>query len=97
MSENVSFPEVVETELSSAGEGHAVVSLQAEEWHLNAMGAVHGGLISTLVDVSMADALDTITEEGEQPFTIQITVNYMKPASGVRVPQQPRCAWGASG
>jgi uncharacterized protein (TIGR00369 family) len=27
----------------------------------------------------MAEALNTITEEGEQPFTIQITVNYLKP------------------
>ena len=80
MSENISFPEVVGTELSSAEEGRAVVNLQAEEWHLNAMGAVHGGLISTLIDVSMAEALDTVAEEGEQPFTIQITVNYMKPA-----------------
>jgi uncharacterized protein (TIGR00369 family) len=80
MSEHASFPEATGIELSSAEEGHAVVSLQAEEWHLNAMGAVHGGVISTLIDVSMAEALDTITEEDEQPLTIQITVNYMKPA-----------------
>ena len=80
MSENASFAEVVGTKMLSAEEGRAVVSLQAEEWHLNAMGAVHGGLLSTLIDVSMAEALGTIAEEGEQPFTIQITVNYMKPA-----------------
>jgi uncharacterized protein (TIGR00369 family) len=80
MTENASFPEVIGTELKSTEEGRAVASLQAEEWHLNAMGAVHGGLISTLIDVSMAEALGTIAEEGEQPFTIQITVNYMKPA-----------------
>src|SRR5918998_429469 len=80
MSEHASFPEATGIELSSAEEGHAVVSLQAEEWHLNAMGAVHGGVISTLIDVSMAEALDSIAEEDEQPFTIQITVNYMKPA-----------------
>ena len=80
MSENAGFPEVIGTELKSTEEGRAVVSLQAEEWHLNAMGAVHGGLISSLIDVSMAEALDSIAEEDEQPFTIQITVNYMKPA-----------------
>jgi uncharacterized protein (TIGR00369 family) len=27
----------------------------------------------------MAEALNTMTEEDEQPFTIQITVNYMTP------------------
>ena len=80
MSKNARFAEVVGTKMLSAEEGRAVVSLQAEEWHLNAMGAVHGGLLSTLIDVSMAEALGTIAEEGQQPFTIQITVNYMKPA-----------------
>ena len=80
MSKNASFTEWVGTQLLSTEEGRAVASLQAEEWHLNAMGAVHGGLLSTLIDVSMAEALATIAEEGEQPFTIQITVNYMKPA-----------------
>jgi uncharacterized protein (TIGR00369 family) len=80
MSENTSFAEWVGTELLSTEEGRAVARLQAEEWHLNAMGAVHGGLLSTLIDVSMAEALTTIAEEGEQPVTIQLTVNYMKPA-----------------
>ena len=32
-----------------------------------------------MIDTSMAEALNTMTEEGEQPFAIQITVNYMKP------------------
>ncbi len=55
------------------------MSPQAEERHLNPSGTVHGGVISTLIDVAMAEALNTVTEEDEQPFTIQITVNYMKP------------------
>jgi uncharacterized protein (TIGR00369 family) len=79
MSQNTSFPQAVGTELSSAEEGRAVVRMQAEDWHLNDSGTVHGGVISALIDVSMAEALNTMTEEGEQPFTIQITVNYMKP------------------
>ncbi len=80
MSENnESFTELVGTEVSSTEDSRAVVSLQAEEWHLNPSGTVHGGVISTLIDVAMAEALNTITEEDEQPFTIQITVNYMKP------------------
>lgn len=77
--DNGGFAELVGTELSSAENGRAAVSLEAEERHLNPSGTVHGGLISTLIDASMAEALNTMTEEGEQPFTIQITVNYMKP------------------
>jgi uncharacterized protein (TIGR00369 family) len=77
--DNGGFTKLVGTELSSAEEGRAVVSLKAEEQHLNPSGTVHGGVISTLIDASMAEALNTMTEEDEQPFTIQITVNYMKP------------------
>ena len=77
--DNGGFTKLVGTELSSTEEGRASVSLKAEERHLNPSGTVHGGVISTLIDVSMAEALNTMTEEGEQPFTIQITVNYMKP------------------
>jgi uncharacterized protein (TIGR00369 family) len=80
MSENnESFTELIGTEVSSTEDSRAVVRLQAEERHLNPSGTVHGGVISTLIDVAMAEALNTITEEDEQPFTIQITVNYMKP------------------
>jgi uncharacterized protein (TIGR00369 family) len=77
--DNGGFAELVGTEVLSAGEGRADVSLKAEERHLNPSGTVHGGVISTLIDASMAEALNTMTEEDEQPFTIQITVNYMKP------------------
>jgi uncharacterized protein (TIGR00369 family) len=80
MTENTrGFTDLVGTEVVSAEEGRALNTIQAEQRHLNLSGTVHGGLISILIDVSMAEALNTITEEDEQPFTIQITVNYMKP------------------
>ena len=80
MAENTGgFTDLVGTEVVSAEEGRAVITIKAQQRHLNPSGTVHGGLISTLIDVSMAEALNTITQEDEQPFTIQITVNYMKP------------------
>ena len=80
MTENTGgFTDLVGAEVVSTEEGRAVITIQAEQRHLNPSGTVHGGLISTLIDVSMAEALNTMTEEDEQPFTIQITVNYMKP------------------
>ena len=56
--DNRGFTKLVGTELSSAEEGRAAVSLKAEERHLNPSGTVHGGVISTLIDVSMAEALN---------------------------------------
>jgi uncharacterized protein (TIGR00369 family) len=83
--DNGGFTKLVGTEVTSAEEGRAAVSLKAEERHLNPSGTVHGGVISTLIDASMAEALNTMTEADEQPFTIQITVNYMKPGNPGRL------------
>ena len=79
MSEVEGFRELVGTELSSSEEGRAVVSLRAEERHLNPNGTVHGGVVYTLVDVSMAEALKTMIEGDERPVTIEIKVNYLEP------------------
>ena len=79
MSQGEGFRELVGTELSSAKEGRAVVSLWAEERHLNPNGTVHGGVVYTLVDVSMAEALKTMIEGDERPVTIEIKVNYLEP------------------
>lgn len=79
MGENAGFRELVGTELSSTEEGRAVVSVRAEERHLNPNGTVHGGVVYTLVDVSMAEALRTIIEGDERPVTIEIKINYLEP------------------
>jgi uncharacterized protein (TIGR00369 family) len=79
MNEGEGFRELIGTELSSAKEGRAVVNLRAEERHLNPNGTVHGGVVYTLVDVSMAEALKTMIEGDERPVTIEIKVNYLEP------------------
>ena len=80
MGEDAGFRELVGVELSSTGEGRAVVEVRAEERHLNPGGTVHGGVVYTLVDVSMAEALKTTIPEGdERPVTIEIKVNYLEP------------------
>lgn len=80
MNESEGFRDLVGTELASAGDGRAVVNVRAEDKHLNPNGTVHGGVVYTLVDVSMAEALNTTIAEGdERPVTIEIKVNYMNP------------------
>ncbi len=81
MSEDSGFRELVGTKLSDTGEGRAVVNLRAEERHLNPNGTVHGGVVFTLVDISMAEALRTITEEDERLVTVEIKVNFMEPGN----------------
>ena len=80
MDEKGGFRELVGIELSEAEEGRAVVSMRPGDRHLNPGGTVHGGAISTLVDVAMADALNTtLADEAERPVTVEMKVNYMAP------------------
>ena len=79
MTKDGGFRELVGTELMEAEEGHAVVELRAEDKHLNPGGTVHGGAVSTLIDISMAEALNSMTGEDERPVTIEIKVNYLEP------------------
>jgi uncharacterized protein (TIGR00369 family) len=80
MDENGGFRELVGIDLSEAEGGRAVARMRAEDRHLNPGGTVHGGAVSTLVDVSMAEALNSaVAEEGERPVTVEIKVNYMAP------------------
>ena len=80
MDDGRGFRELVGAELSEAGDGRAAVRLRAEERHLNPGGTVHGGAISTLVDISMAEAIGTTVAEGdERPVTVEVKVNYMAP------------------
>ena len=77
--ENGGFRELVGTELSSAGEERAPVNPRGDARHLYPNGTVHGGAVSTLIDVSLAEALNTMVGEGEGPVTIEIKVNYLEP------------------
>ena len=80
MDDGRGFRELVGAELAEAGDGRAAVRLRAEERHLNPGGTVHGGAISTLVDISMAEAIGTTVAEGdERPVTVEVKVNYMAP------------------
>ena len=98
MSEGVGFRELVGTELSSAEEGRAVVEVHAEDRHLNPGGTVHGGVVYTLVDVSMAEALKTTIAEGdERPVTIEIKVNYLEPGKAGTLTSTAQVRKGASG
>jgi uncharacterized protein (TIGR00369 family) len=81
MDEKGGFRELLGAELAESEEGRAVVRMRAEGRHLNPGGTVHGGAISTLVDISMAEALNTaVTEDEERPVTVGMTVTYMAPA-----------------
>ena len=48
--------------------------------HLNPAGAVHGGVLATLVDAAMGLAARSRTGDGELPATSQLTIAYLTAA-----------------
>ncbi len=59
-------------------EGTARLLLEVDERHLNPAGAVHGGLLATLVDATMGAAVRSAVDD-EAPATSQLTVTYLRP------------------
>ncbi|PWA07704.1 PaaI family thioesterase [Pueribacillus theae] len=57
---------------------HMPVKTRQTQFH----GNVHGGVLATLADMSMAAAVNTLVEEKEFTVTAEIKVNYLRPAAG---------------
>ncbi|QKI88277.1 PaaI family thioesterase [Thiomicrorhabdus xiamenensis] len=81
---NIKFPflEHIGAELTAFESGSAEVELHVKPYHLQHMGFVHGGVISTLMDNTGWYAAVSNLEEGCTAVTMEIKVNYLKPASG---------------
>ncbi len=62
-------------------DGSARVAFEVTEEHLNAAGTLHGGVLATLVDTAMGQAVRSRTGEGDVPATSQLTVTYLRPGT----------------
>ena len=61
-------------------EGRVVFSLEPAEYHYNPIGVVHGGVIATLLDSAVGCAVHTKLPAGVVYTTLEIKVNYIRPA-----------------
>lgn len=57
----------------------AGLSVRTTDEHANRSGTVHGGLIATLIDAVMADAVRAGLEDGESCATVSLTITYLSP------------------
>jgi uncharacterized protein (TIGR00369 family) len=63
-----------------AGDGTARLTVEVDERHLNPAGAVHGGMLATLVDTTMGAAVRSAVDEAAAA-TSQLTVTYLRPGA----------------
>jgi uncharacterized protein (TIGR00369 family) len=81
----------VKAELNA--EGHAVVSVELRPELMNSFNVAHGGVIMTLLDVAMAMAARTSSNHQGGAMTVDMSLNFLRPASG-RVVAQGRVLRG---
>ena len=61
----------------------STVVVDAVDEHLNPHGAVHGGLLATMLDVARGEAV--AEAGGERPVTVALTVTYLEPGRAGRL------------
>lgn len=65
--------------LAEVSEGRAVFVCEPAEYHYNPIGAVHGGLIATLLDSAMGCAVHTLLPAGVAYTTLELHINFVRP------------------
>ena len=65
--------------LTEADPGRVVFELVPGEQHYNPIGAVHGGIASTLLDSCMACAVHTTLPAGTGYTSLELKVNFVRP------------------
>lgn len=73
------FVSLLGIELVDLTPGEAVCRLQIEEKHQRAGGFLHGGVTASLIDTTLAFAVATHLEPGQNSVTIDLTVHYLRP------------------
>ncbi|MGD9970197.1 MAG: PaaI family thioesterase [Sulfuricurvum sp.] len=76
------FLEHIGAKLLDCDSGRARIELVTMPYHLQHLGFVHGGVISTLMDNTGWYAAVSNLPEGLTAVTMEIKINYLKPASG---------------
>lgn len=75
------FPSLLSMELTDIGTGFAVIGIQVEPKHMQLMGAVHGGVLASLVDtVTYWSVYYGVEDPDKWLASVDLKVNYLAPA-----------------
>jgi len=79
---DIGFLEYIGGELMDLGDGYAQLAFEIRPHHTQHLGVVHGGAIATLADHCGWYAVISELEKGFTSVTIELKINYLKPAKG---------------
>src|ERR1700730_4704417 len=70
-------------QLESLGRGTCVIRLPYAKHFGNSRGEVHGGIVASLLDITLSQAVRSTLEGPTNVATISMTVSYLAPAVGM--------------
>jgi uncharacterized protein (TIGR00369 family) len=65
--------------------GYFELELEVRPYLLQRRGIVHGGVLATLADATIAAAIRSTLNDGEGLVTVELKISYLKPAKGERL------------
>jgi acyl-CoA thioesterase len=77
-------------EFVRAGRGAATFALDVREELTRMGGILHGGAVVSLLDTAAAFAVHTVIEPEGRTVTVDLTVHFLRPASGGRIEAHAR-------
>lgn len=77
MLEHGPFAELMELKLVRVEEGRSQCQINIDDKHLNIWRTVHGGAISSLIDVAMGAAVGSVMGDDELCLTIEMKINFL--------------------
>lgn len=80
--DDIDFLKYIGAEVIDFGDGYAQLAFEVQSYHKQHLGVVHGGAIATLADHTGWYAVISELDTGFTSVTIEIKINYLKPAKG---------------
>lgn len=82
--------ELIGFDIAEAGDGRAVMELQASARHHNPMGTLHGGILCDIADAAMGIAFASTLAPGESFTTVELKINFLRPIREARLRAEGR-------
>lgn len=80
--DDIDFLKYIGAEVIDLSDGYAQLAFEIQPHHKQHLGVVHGGAIATLADHTGWYAVISELDSGFTSVTIEIKINYLKPAYG---------------
>ena len=77
--EGMPVGELIGFKIIEAGDGRAVVTLEAGPQHANPMGTLHGGILCDVADAAMGVAFNSTLASTESFTTVELKINFFRP------------------